>query len=147
VVLLSSKWCSGVVHYKLSSTAVLSRFCHLRQPISVSTGVIYNVLFQSKCRAAAFLAPNLLTVACLPCLSSFELNGLYLLAIFKLLQAKRSLLAPPHGNISFGLVAASPHGNALSILVAAPPQGDILSSLSAAPHGGNFIFSLPHGDN
>ncbi len=54
---------------------MLSRFCSVRRPICVWTGVIYNVSFQSTHRAAAFLIQNLLIVACLPCSSSFEPNG------------------------------------------------------------------------
>jgi hypothetical protein len=64
----------------------------------------YNVLFRSMCRAAAFLAQNLLIVACLPCSSSFEPNGL------------RTIFLRPRGHTpswqySFGLAAAPPCGN------------------------------------
>ncbi len=82
---------------------------------------------------------------CSPNLGSFVPNG-HLLAT-----------NPPHGNISFGLVAA-PHGNILLDL-AAVPHGDIISPCLMAiinfslPHVGSShltaifdLVSLPHGD-
>jgi hypothetical protein len=75
---------------------------------------------------------------------------------------------PPHGNISFGLVAAPPHGNISFGLAAAPPLGNIdllfalrqrlTAILFIPPRGGaswqfflfrlaGILFILPHGDN
>ncbi len=114
------------------------------RPIRVSTGIIYNVPFQSTHGAAAFLAQNLLIAACSPCLDSFVQNN-HLLAL-NLPQGNIlfSLVATPHGNILFSLVAA-PHGNILFGLVVTPHR-DILFGLAATPQG-NILFgnaAVPH---
>jgi hypothetical protein len=106
-----------------------------------------------------------LIVACLLCLSSYELNRLC--AIFL-----RPYSHAPSRQYSFGLTAAPHHGNIPSALQRRAIHGDIVFGLAAMPHGDNqffvlcltaridfipsdgdsrlkaiSIFSSPHGDN
>jgi hypothetical protein len=74
--------------------------------------------------AATFLAQNLLIVACLLCLSSYELNGLC--AIF---------LQPYSRAPSMAIFSSALRPCLTAIKVA--PHDDILFGLPAAPHGGN----------
>jgi hypothetical protein len=121
------------------------------------------IMFSFGQRAGLLLfGSNLLIVACLPCLSSFEPNGLCLHPIknisFGLATASSPhgdiffglAAAPPHGNISFGLVATPPHGDISFYLAAAPPHGSIIFGLAATPPHGNISFGLaatpPHGN-
>jgi hypothetical protein len=72
--LASLKWCSSVVWYLSASQTQQQGCCKgfaCGRSICVSTGFINNILFYLMRRADAFLAQDLLIVACLPCLSSF----------------------------------------------------------------------------
>jgi hypothetical protein len=119
----------------------------------------------STCGAATFLAQNLLIVACLLCLSSYELNGLHgdtpsalqqrpITAIFL-----RPYSRAPSSRYSFGLTAVPHHGDIPSALQPRPIMAIFLWPYSHAQSKAIFssalwpcltaisIFSSPHGND